>query len=355
MNKKEKELFLELCKFCNPNKEKIEKLIEDGYATNEVLGTLFANRVAGMAYGVLKEMELLQKTNREFRNSLFYAKLVNEKINQDYEGCVKYVSSELEDCNAPYALLKGAYLCNWYPKGYRTSNDIDILISPDDVGKVSAKLKLAGLKQGELKNGVFVPATRQQIIESKMTRGETVPFIKETKLPYIKYLEVDVNFSLDYKNSNDTVLKEMLTRTQSVSLGSGKLRTLDPIDFLLYLCVHLYKEATTLPWIRMKRDMTFYKYCDIYALLQNYNGKHNEIIERSKANGMERELAYCIKSIESFFDTRYEDFDELLNSIDGLDVVIAPQEKKIYRYKESIPVNRFFAKDRIKLLEEIEK
>lgn len=353
MNKKEKELFLEMCKFCNPNKKKLEKLIEDGYATNEVLGTLFANRMAGVAYGVLKEMELLQKTNREFRNSLFNAKLVNEKINQDYEGCVKYVSSELEDSNVPYALLKGAYLCNWYPKGYRTSNDIDVLIALDDVGKVSAKLKLAGFKQGELKNGVFVPATRQQIIESKMTRGETVPFIKETKLPYIKHLEVDVNFSLDYKNSNDAVLKEMLARRQSVSLGTGKLRTLDPIDFLLYLCVHLYKEATTLPWIRMKRDMTFYKYCDIYALLQNYNGKHNEIIERSKANGMERELSYCIKSLESFFDTRYEAFDELLNSIDGLDVVVVPQEKKIYRYKESIPVNRFFAKDRIKLLEEI--
>ena len=37
-------------------------------------------------------------------------------------------------------------------------------------------------------------------------------------------------------------------------------------DFFLHLCAHLYKEATTLPWIEMHRDMTLYKYCDIYII-----------------------------------------------------------------------------------------
>ena len=37
MNQKEKELFLELCKFRNPNKETIASLLKSGVATPEVL------------------------------------------------------------------------------------------------------------------------------------------------------------------------------------------------------------------------------------------------------------------------------------------------------------------------------
>ena len=38
----------------------------------------------------------------------------------------------LEENDANYALLKGAYLCSLYPLGYRTSNDIDVLVLPEN-------------------------------------------------------------------------------------------------------------------------------------------------------------------------------------------------------------------------------
>ena len=47
----------------------------------------------------------------------------------------------------------------------------------------------------------------------------------------------------------------------------GKV-TLDDAGFFIHLCAHLYKEATTLPWIEMHRDMTLYKYCDIHMMLE---------------------------------------------------------------------------------------
>ena len=204
MTKTEKQLFFNLCSFISPDKDKISLLLDEGAATTELLGQLFANRMAGVAYGVLEKAELLSNVDREFRNSLKGAWMLNEKLNEDFFGCLNYLSTQLDTCGVNYALLKGAYLCAKYPVGYRTSNDIDVLVNSEDVGKVSTKLKLAGFKQGYIKNGKYVEATRQQIIESKMTRGETVPFIKEIKLPYIKYLEVDLNFSLDYKNGDST-------------------------------------------------------------------------------------------------------------------------------------------------------
>ena len=265
------------------------------------------------------------------------------------------MSTELEACGVPYALLKGAYLCHKYEKGYRTSNDIDILVAPEDVGKVSAILKIAGFNQGEVKNGEFVAATRQQIIQSKMTRGETVPFIKPTKLPFVKFVEVDINFSLDYKNGDDDILKKMLSRTQKASFDNVQIRTLDNFDFVLHLCAHLYKEATTFPWIKMKRDMTFYKYCDIYMMLSSFSKEeYSVLVKRAKEYCLEKELAYCLKSVADFFGVSFELLNDAFGKIGNLDEVVSPEEKKIYYYSESNVIKRFFTKDRMKLLAEVQ-
>lgn len=359
MNQKEKELFLALCSFMEPDQTKIERLIDGGAATPELLGHLFANRMAGVAYGVLENKSLLAKTDREFRNSLCGAWKLNEKIYADYTGCLNYLSVHLNACGVPYALLKGAYLCGKYPVGFRTSNDIDVLILSEDVGKVSATLKLAGFKQGYLKNGKFVPATRQQIIESKMTRGETVPFIKEINLPFVPYLEVDLNFSLDYKNGDERTVRTMLERTQNVNVRNAKIRTLSNCDFLLHLCAHLYKEATTVPWIRMKRDMTFYKFCDIYMILYDLTEEQiAELIATAEDQHLTHELAYCIHAVTEFFGLNNEPLKQWKDAYvcredNDFTYVIAPTEKKTYFYTEKNIVKRFFAKDRMKLLSEV--
>lgn len=355
MTQKEQELFLELCAFRNPKANKIERLLRAGAATSNVLGMLFSNRVAGIAYYVLKETELLDLVDREFRTSIRNASLLNEKINEDFLACIKDLSVVLEPCGVPYALLKGAYLCHRYPKGCRTSNDVDVLISPENVSIVSNRLKAVGFQQGYLKNSVFVPATRQQIIESKMMRGETVPFIKETKLPFMKYLEVDLNFSLDYKNGDDTTIKKLLSRTYMANVNEVKIRTLHPFDFVLHLCTHLYKEATTMPWVRMKRDMTFYKFCDVYEMLQDFNIVDiDTLVLLAQSMSMQQELLYTLDCVKSFYGLLDSENLRLLYEDDfPLDRVFAPAEKKLYRYSEPDPQKRFFADDRVCLLNEV--
>lgn len=182
MNQKEKELFLELCAFRIPNSKKIERISKANSTTSDELGMLFANRMAGVAYCVLKESDLLDLVNREFRNSLRNAFLLKEKINEDFLGCINFLSTELEACGVPYALRKA-------------------------------------------------------------------------------------------------VLKTMLSRTQIIPIRSAKIRTLESYDFLLHLCSHLYKEAMAVPWIRMRRDMTLYKYCDIYGMLTDFTYPKEEDID----------------------------------------------------------------------------
>ena len=180
MKKQEKELFKALCSF------KAEKFDENllKAATPGVLGHLFFNRMQAVAYGVLKKHNLLGKVNREFRNSLKMAYEQNLAKNKSFFRCINYVEETLSACNCKYAMLKGAYLCKAYPEGFRTSNDIDLLVHPKDVTVIGNALLSAGFKQGNVRNGNFIPAVRKEIIESKIMRGETVPYIKEIGLPY---------------------------------------------------------------------------------------------------------------------------------------------------------------------------
>lgn len=355
MNQREKLLFKELCKFKNQKLD--EELLE--YATPQVLGHLFFNRMQGIAYDKLKNNGLLGRVNREFRNSLKIAYEQNLVKNENFFKCIELVSKILFKHSEKVAMLKGAFLCAHYPEGCRTSNDIDLLVLPQDVTLIGKLLTEAGFVQGNIRHDKFVPATRKEIIESKMMRGETVPYIKEVNLPGIKYLEVDINFSLDYKIGEEDVLTNILQRTQIISEKDILIPTLDKEDFFIHLCAHLYKEATTLPWIEMHRDMTLYKYCDIYMLLSEMTDIDvDRVFTRAKELDMEKICAYAILSTAELFDidaTKAIKLSEkaLDNDQNFLFRVINPKEKKTLIYQTKDITERFFLENRSEDLEEV--
>lgn len=348
MRKQEKQLFRSLCKF--KEKDFDESLLKA--ATPAVLGQLFFNRMQAIAYGVMKEHDVLGKVNREFRNSLRTAYEQNLEKNRSFFCCVQYLSNILSACTCKYAMLKGAVLCRYYPSGYRTSNDIDLLVLPENVTEIGKLLEKAGFQQGNIRGDRFVPASRREIIESKMMRGETVPYIKQMDLPWMKFLEVDINFSLDYKYGDTAILQELLHRAHMQDVDGLQVMTLDKDDFFIHLCGHLYKEATTLPWVEMKRDMTLYKYSDIYMLLSDMNeSQQRALFVRAKQYGMEKTCSFAILQTASLFDMdnclAIELSGRLLQSDpDFLHTVISPADKKKFIYKEKNINNRFFSENR---------
>lgn len=355
MKEKEKQLFKALCKFKEETFD--ASLLE--FATPKVLGHIFFNRMQGVAYDTLKKHNLLGKVNREFRNSLCAAYEQNVQKNQSFMYCVKMLLEILSPCTCSIAMLKGAYLCARYPNGYRTSNDVDLLVLAKDVTAIGNYLSNAGFRQGNVRNGEFVPATRQEIIESKMMRGETVPYIKEVNLPFMKFFEVDINFSLDYKNGNADTLEKMLNNFCFKHEKDISIPTLSDSDFFIHLCAHLYKEATTLPWIEMHRDMTLYKYCDIYMLLSEMTNLHiQKIFERAASLGMSKVCAYAILETIDLFDMPYDiTYKVALNALKEDPAfcrkVISPKEKKILIYQTERASDRFFMESRAADLKEV--
>lgn len=355
MNLAEQELFWSLCKFLDPDRERIKDLLQEGAGTPAVLGQLLYNRMGGVAYQTIYRTETAGYAPREFRNALRDAWQIGKDKNKSYARGRSFVSEILEKSGAEYVLLKGAYLCDQYPPGCRTANDVDVLTQGKWVTQIGNALRAAGFLQGAIRNGVFTPANRQEILQTKMMRGETVPYFLEVDFPYMQYLEVDINFSLDYKNTADTALPAFLSDFRM----RGTCRLPSPPHFLLHLCTHLYKEAATYPWVQMRRDMSLYKFCDLYFLLYAYTLEdYGLLLTETKKYDLTLQCYYALEMMRALFQLKDPMLLGFLARItppdpDVLDRVLDPAGKKEYRYAEKDVRRRFFEKDRLALLKEV--
>jgi hypothetical protein len=177
----------------------------------------------------------------------------------------------------------------------------------------------------------------------------------------MKYLEVDINFSLDYKNSKSSAVSEMIKNHKKIRLGKHTICTLDDYDFFIHLCLHLFKEATTYPWIEMKRDMTLYKYCDIYMLLNDADEEQVDFLfDRAEKLGMEKVCAFAVLHTAELFKFRNLYAVEVATRALGYDMdfihrIVSPKDKKEMIFTERSVCERFFADNRKELLEEVKK
>lgn len=338
----ENKLILELCKFLDPDREKIAAYMKESLHWPYILGQLLFHRVGGAAYYTLLSCDLLAGVHRECRLPLQMLFDGNRVKGESMQAALELLGKALPT-DIPYALLKGAYLTGLYPAGLRTSNDIDILLSGEHLSVLEGALLQAGFLQGNIRSGAFIPADRKEIVMSRMTRGETVPFIRTVHLPQMEYLEIDLNFSLDYQpvSSADTV-SAFLSRAQPlIQAGGACLYTLEPADFLIHLCCHLYKEATVYAWVAMERDTSLYKFLDLYLLLHtwtdpNWNRALESLIHRY---GLEQECYYALLRTKELFHIEKPYLDALLVGLCPKDTaylqqIIHPGEGRTYYYTD---------------------
>lgn len=336
--KKENEFILELCKWKTPNFDLLNEFMNERLDYPYILGQLLYNRVGAIAYTVLKNSQFLSKTNREFRNSLKAVYEYNLNKTDSFMSTLDSLRSICSSFRFPYAFLKGAYLAQIYDKGLRTSNDIDILVNAHDITELSNLLKEAGFKQGSIRNEVFIPASRKEIISSRMNRGETMPFVKKLDLPAMSFLEVDVNFSLGFRpGADEKTVTDMLERTQPLILNS--ISTLDRADFLVHLCAHLFKEATVMSWVEMGRDVSLYKYCDIYLFIHEFfdSAFASSLIQRINDMHLNNECYFALYYSKELFDIKNDELDKVMSAIKPTDVsfmtqIVEPQTGKVYSY-----------------------
>ena len=357
MNQEEKELFFEVVSASHNEKRVCSKpgIISD---CSGMLGAILMNRLGGIVYSNLADSEFFTGVPREFRNTLYAVYNSNLERNKSYYASLIALAKVLEPVRGKYAALKGVLLCGLYPPGCRTSNDVDILVAGRDLDSVGKALSLGGFVQGYIKGGKFKEAGRSEIVASRMLRGETVPYVKKMGLPFMEYLEVDINFSTDYKQDSGGHVDSIIRGAASSPEGPP-LAVPDKYDFFIHLCQHLYKEASTLPWIEMGRDMTLYKYCDIQRWLGTAGQDEvSKMYDRIQLRSAAVPCAYALWSCQSLFGTDTDFLRLLYSKLAGgndefLHTVSDPAGRRTLIYTQKDLKKRFWHRNRKELLTEL--
>jgi len=324
-----------------------------------LMGNIILNRIVKIAYNNLD----LNTLSADFYKAIQALKESCEKQHLKFEGNLYYLSTLLENIKFKYALLKGAFLSTvLFDNGNRTSNDIDILVEGKNVAEIQSLLINNGFIQGRYirEDNTIISASRKEIIESRMNFGETIPFFKMIDgSPF----EVDINFSVDFKpGDNRNLVSELLRDTTTIPIKDQKFYTLNMLDFVIHLCCHLYKEATTYDWVLYRRDLMLYKFSDINVFLHRFGDEEffNALTNRIKKYNVEKECYYTfenssiiypnLKNIK-WFNIAKEEIKPY--SLNFMKQIIYPREKKLFEYNLSF-VDWFFCPNRIEKLREID-
>lgn len=274
-----------------------------------VLGFLELNRIGGYFYGKIKDMEV-PETFKKALSALLKRQTARNALMGER---LAELTEELEKTGIRYVVLKGNFLSHanfvlndhsaFYGSGERVSNDIDILVSPQEIGKVEKVLSALGYVQGyyDAERGIVSEISRREILERRMNRGETVPFQFVTGKTVLPHVEIDINFSLDHLPSGTgEILKEMLERAELYAADCGTIRSLEKIDFLVHLIMHQYKEMCVYWMVARGKDLELYKLLDIYLLLKETDGE--ELRKRIDRYGIAKQAEVVLKCVKDVFD-----------------------------------------------------
>lgn len=282
---------------------------------NLFLGLVSNHRVNGVICNRIQNME---RVPLSVKRSLQFMLLSQIQRNSCHKQEIAKVYSELERKEVNYAFLKGAVLnFVYYGEGERISNDTDILVNVKDLAKVIRICEKMGYVQGHIESGKIVPATKKEIMFAQLNTYETVPMIKKTGNPYLPFHELDINFRLGNDDKGE-MSKTMLKDTEIVGNSAFKLRTMSLERFLIYLCIHLYREATMVYKIVRGDDLILYKFMDIhYFIIWNQQKlSWEKLLKEAETLDRQKDVYYALYFTEELYPGTVG--SEILKSFDML-------------------------------------
>lgn len=321
----EKKIIIELLKYENDNK--VLALMKYNPNWIEILGFLTYHRLAGLTYEKIKSLNVRNFDYPVYLNT--YMINQSQKIRAyEQNKWINIISNELNKENIKYVFLKGAILNNvLFEYGSRVSNDIDILIEKKSIPIITDVLNKLGFVQGKYnyKTKTIRKFTKKEIEESILTRGETAPFVKKTNMPEIETIDIDINFSIDWKPADNEIVNDFLNnRILIVKNDNIPIFSLNHYHNFIELCIHLYKDCSLIDIVKKRKVLDLYKFVDIYYYLKKYKMEINmdtlyEIIKKYK---LEKYIFFALKYItEIFQDIKNNEIENLLKKIEKNDTL----------------------------------
>ncbi|WP_078557197.1 nucleotidyltransferase family protein [Bacillus alkalicellulosilyticus] len=288
------------------------QLMESHLDWERIMGSLSLHRIKGIAWSNLKKI-----FGRDFNIKLTYPNFFKEldyayryqmlKAKENMKLTLE-VCNEFEKNNVKHVVLKGFVSSSviYNDFGMREFGDNDILIHSSQLEQALTILKDKGYTQGNYNviNDEITEASRREKIVRTMVSHEVIPLVHKGN-PILPHHEVDLQFSIDLMTGNktDMEVQQLLNRRVEMKLGEGSFYTLDLYDFLIFLCIHFYKEAISLMEVLHYGDLNLYKLCDIYYLIEDFsNINWKEFLFRIQQLNVEKEVYYSLHYVINIFD-----------------------------------------------------
>jgi hypothetical protein len=310
MTKKENDAVLEIVRFGSEKREPANLLaVLDDDALNwiEILGYLCYHRVAGLAYETINSINV-RKLDFPVFFAIYMIHQAQSMRTELQKQHVKSISSALRDENIEHVFLKGAVLSSTiYPAGTRAFNDIDILVSKRSLRPVRNLLYDLGFLQGkyDYKKGAVDEFHRDALAESIDTRGEMAPFVKIVNDKTLKTIDVDVNFSLDWRSdgTDEAVAHFLSERILTPVDDECSLYSLREEHLFIHLCSHFYKDAALIDLVRKRKVLDLYKFVDIYTFVQHCFDRidQTKIFADSVKYGFDRHVFFALNHVGTVF------------------------------------------------------
>lgn len=371
MIKKEYNAVLEIVKFGNKKREadKLLAVLEDKTLNwIEILGYLCYHRVAGLAYETISAADVRKLDFPVFFTISMIHQLqsIRTELQKKY---IKDIASALCEANIEHVFLKGSVLSSTiYPVGARAFNDIDILVSRKSIQSVKEVLYELGFRQGryDYKKNVVDEFNQDTITQYINTKGEMAPFVKIVNEKTIKTIDVDVNFSLDWKaNDSDKAVNHFLSERILVPIDDDfSIYSLKEEHLFIQLCIHFYKDSVLVDIIKKRKVLDLYKFVDIYTFIQTYFEKicPQKIFDDSIKYGFDKyvffTLNYIIKifpdildipTIKKKIEALYQKYN-YMNADDIMTVIFDQYNPEIRMEDKSSLIDRLFSYDIIKTI-----
>jgi hypothetical protein len=362
--KKEHNAVLEIIKFDNKKKktDKLLTVLEDKTLNwIEILGYLCYHRVAGLAYEVINAVDVRNLDFPVFFTlyMIHQSQSIRTEFQKEY---IKSISSALCEANIEHVFLKGSVLSSTiYPVGTRAFNDIDILVSKKSIQEVKKVLYELGFLQGQYdyKKGVVDRFDQDTITQSINTRGEMAPFVKIVDEKTIKTIDVDVNFSLDWKSDgSDEAVDYFLNKRVLTPVDNNfSIYSLKEEHLFIHLCSHFHKDAALIDVVKKRKVLDLYKFVDIYTFIQTYFKKISpeKIFDDSVKYGFDKHVFFALNYVIRAFpdiltiknvNALYQKYNYI--NTDVMTVIFDQYNSEIKMKDKSSLIDKLFSYDIIK-------
>ncbi|OGO93615.1 MAG: hypothetical protein A2Y17_00715 [Clostridiales bacterium GWF2_38_85] len=196
----------------------------------------------------------------------------------------------------PYAVIKGAVLSKTiYDRfGLRSSGDIDILVSKDNIDTIKEILHENGFIQGKIISNEIVPYTRKELIFQAVNSHQIAPFMKYTNNSLYPFVNIDINIDIMWgENDNKANIDYVLNYIVDDHIWNCNIKKLiSEIEFIT-LCLHNYKDLNSI-YLLSQRGIKLRLFCDIYYYIKHNKLDINKLKQLSETLCVSEYIYYCL-------------------------------------------------------------